>query len=346
MCGLSRAEQRAGQGAPRRALQHRLAPGPAPVAVHDPGAVVLGAGGQHGGDGRHGRAQPGVRRTRVRSMSSTVAAPQRCHGAPQLRLVPAQQSRPRRRRRRWPAPTATGARPGSPCAPSASALTTSGARRSAAVDVDLGPPGDRVDDLGQDVGRGRRVGQLAGAVVGHHDGGRPGLDAAHGVVGPLHALDHDGQLAQPGQPPDVVGRERRLELVRDHGHEPTLARAVGAVARQVGQGQVVGQVHADAPLAQAEARDGSVDGQDQGAVAVRGGPAHQLLGARPLPQDVDLHPAGRVRRGGGHVLERAGGQRRQDQQRPGRGGAPGAWPPRPRRGPAPGSPSGRWRRAS
>ena len=136
-------------------------------------------------------------------------------------------------------------------------------------------------------------------------------------------LTTTGSVAQPGQPPDVVGRERRLELVRHDGHEPTLARAVGAVAGQVGQGQVVGQVHADAPLAQAEPRDGGVDGQDQGAVAVGGGAADQLLGARPLPQYVDLHPAGGVGRRGGHVLERAGGERGQDQQRAHRGGAPG-----------------------
>ncbi len=76
----------------------------------------------------------------------------------------------------------------------------------AAVDVDLGPPGHGVDDLGQDVGGRRGVGQLAGAVVRDDDRGRPGVHAAHGVVGPLHALDDDGQGAQPGQPADVVGR--------------------------------------------------------------------------------------------------------------------------------------------
>jgi hypothetical protein len=136
-------------------------------------------------------------------------------------------------------------------------------------------------------------------------------------------LETTTAATQSGQPSDVVGRERGLELVRDHGHEPTFARAVGAVARQVGQRQVVRQMHADAPLAQAESRDGRVDRQHQGAVAVSGGAAHELLGARPLPQYVDLHPAGGIGRGGGHVLERAGRERGQDQQRAHRGGASG-----------------------
>ena len=217
-------------------------------------------------------------------------------------------------------------------APERQRLDHVGGAAHAAVDVDLGPPVDGVDDLGQDVGRGRRVGQLACPVVGHHDRGRPGVDAAHGVVGPLHALDHDGQRTQPGQPLDVVGRQRRLELVGHHGHEPALAGAVGAVARQVGQGQVVGQVHADAPLAQAEPRDGGVDGQHQGAVAVGGGAAHQVLGARPLPQDVDLHPAGarrarrRPRPRAGRWPATTGSAARRPRRRPGRvATSPSAW---------------------
>ena len=209
-------------------------------------------------------AHPGVRRTRSRSRASTVPAPQsamvRRSSASYQRSSPATpvgSARGQGPQRRAPDQR----RPG----PERQRLHHVGGPAHAAVDVDLGPPGHGVDHLGQDVGRGRRVGELAGPVVGHHDGGRSGVDAAHGVVGPLHALDHDGQRAQPGQPPDVVGRERRLELVGHDGHEPTLARAVGAVAGQVGQGQVVGQVHAHAPLAQAEPRDGGVDGQDQGA---------------------------------------------------------------------------------
>ena len=167
-------------------------------------------------------------------------------------------------------------------APSANALTTSGDAAHAAVDVDLGPAGDRVDDLGQDVGRRRGVGQLARPVVRHDDGRRPGLDAPHRVVRPLHALRHDGERAQPGQPPDVVGGERRLELVGDDGHEAALAGAVGAVPGQVGQGQVVGQVHAHPPLAQAESRDRGVDGQDEraGSRARRPGRTSSAVRAR------------------------------------------------------------------
>ena len=83
-------------------------------------------------------------------------------------------------------------------------------------------------------------------------------------------------------------------------------------------------MHADAPLSQAEARDRRVDGQDERPVAVRGGALHQLLGARPLPQYVDLHPAGSVRRRRRDVLERAGRERGQDEQRAHRGRAPGS----------------------
>src|SRR6202012_610879 len=75
--------------------------------------------------------------------------------------------------------------------------------------------------------------------------------------------------------------------------------------------------------AQAQSRNGRVDGQDQRAVAVLGGTVHEVLGAAPLPQNVDLHPTGGVGRRGSHLLERAGGQRGQDQQGPGRGGPPG-----------------------
>ena len=244
------------------------------------------------------------------------------HRPPQLGLVPAQQSRhpvgpaggqgPQRR-----APDQRRPRP------ECQRLDHVGGPAHAAVDVDLGPSGHGVDDLGQNVCGRRRIGQLAGPVVGDHDGRRPGLDAAHGVVGPLHALDHDGQRTQSGQPSDVVWSQRRLELVRDDRHEPSFARAARAVAGQVGQRQVVGQVDAETPLSQPEARDGCVDGQDEGPVAVGGGTAHQLLGACPLAQYVDLHPAGRFRRGRSDVLEPAGGERRQDQQRTHLCSAPG-----------------------
>ena len=276
------ADQRAGQRPPCRALQHRLAPGPAPVAVHDPGAIVGGPGGQHGGDGRHDGAQPRARRTRERSMSSTVAAAAEMHGAPQLRLVPAEElghavgpARGHRPQRRAPDQ-------GRLC-PERQRLHHVGGAAQTAVDIDLASPVDRIHHFGQDVGRGRRVGQLAGAVVGHHDGGRAGLHAAHGVVRPLDALDHDGQITQPGQPLDVVRRERGLELVRDHGHEPTLACAVGAVARQIGQGQVVGQVHADAPFAQPQSRDGSVDRQDEARGSRARRPAAPVPRCAPVP---------------------------------------------------------------
>ena len=82
-------------------------------------------------------------------------------------------------------------------------------------------------------------------------------------------------------------------------------------------------MYADAPLAQAEARDGCVDGQDERPVTVGSGALHQLLGARSLPQYVDLHPAGSVGRRRSHVLEPARGERGQDQQRANRRGAPG-----------------------
>ena len=137
-------------------------------------------------------SHPGRRRTRERSRASTVAAPHRCHDPPQLRLEPARAVPPRRRPRRWPAPTAR-APDQHARAPEGERLGGVGGPAYAAVDVDLGPPRHGVDDLAQHVGGGRRVVQLAGPVVGHDDRRRPGVHATGGVVGPLHALHHHGQ---------------------------------------------------------------------------------------------------------------------------------------------------------
>ena len=134
---------------------------------------------EHVGDGGHDSAHPGARRTRLRSMSATFRAPHRAMARPQLGLEPAQQ-------RRDAVGAAGGQRPQrGPAHQHGSRaererLHDVGSAPHAAVDVDLGPPGHRVDDLGEDVGRRRRVGQLAGAVVRDDDRRCPGLDAAHG----------------------------------------------------------------------------------------------------------------------------------------------------------------------
>ncbi len=133
-----------------------------------------------------------------------------------------------------------------------------------------------------------------------------------------------GSDAQPRQPPDVVGRQRRLELVRHHRHEPALTCARCRVAGQVRQRQVVRQVHTRPPLAQPQARHRRVHGQHQRPIPVRRRPRHQVDRPGPLPQHVDLHPAHRLRADRRrHVLQGARRQRRQDQQRPGRRRPPG-----------------------
>ncbi len=72
-----------------------------------------------------------------------------------------------------------------------------GAGPDAAVDVDLGAPGDGRDDLGQ-AARGRHGPvQLPTAVVGDDETGRPRRHGRLRVVGAKHALDHDGQSPVP-----------------------------------------------------------------------------------------------------------------------------------------------------
>ncbi len=100
------------------------------------------------------------------------------------------------------------------------------------------------------------------------------------------------------------GVEGRLELVGDDGHETAAPGAVRAVAGQVGQGQVVGQVHALAPLAQAQPRDRRVDREHQGAVAVGGGAGtRSAVRARSRKMYTCIQRVA-LGRGGGHVLER------------------------------------------
>ena len=69
------------------------------------------------------------------------------------------------------------------------ALTTSVPRQNAAVDHDLGAPGDGVDHLRQHVDRAAAVIELAAAVVGDVDPVDPVVDRDLGVLGGGDALD-------------------------------------------------------------------------------------------------------------------------------------------------------------
>ena len=78
------------------------------------------------------------------------------------------------------------------------------ARADPAVGVDLDLVADGGDDLGQGGGAGdHRVG-LPAAVRGDPDRRRPGLHAPRGVVPAQHALHHDRQPGELGEPADVV----------------------------------------------------------------------------------------------------------------------------------------------
>ena len=337
-----RAKRRPGQRAPRRTRRHGLAPGPTIAGGQDPGAVVLGAGGHDGGDGGQGSGPFECPAGRPPYQAAVEVAdrggPEQGHGPPQLCFVPAQQAGHAFGAARGQRPQGRPPDQGGP-RPECHRLGHVGDAAHAAVHVDLRPPGDRVDDLRQDVGGRRRVGELAGAVVRHHDGRRSRLDAPHGVVGALHALDHDRQRAQPGEPADVVGGQRRLELVGDDGHEPTLARAVGAVAGQIGQGQVVGEADSRPPLAQPQSRHRGIDRQDQRAIAVGGGPAAPArpsgcarAGCRPASSAArPVRPRQRPRAGRWRATRGSSARPRRRHL--------GPWPPRPRRGPALESPS-------
>ena len=210
---------------------------------------------------------PARRPSPRRTAPSSAAAPTRTSAA----------ARPRRRRRRWPAPTATGRPTSAARAPSASALTTSGERRMPPSTYTSARPATA-----------STISATMSAVAGASASWRaPWLETTTAAApastqrtassARCTPLATTGRAAQPRQPPDVVGGQRGFELVGHHRHEAPLAGALGAVAGQVGQGQVVGQVHAHAPLAEAETRHRRVDGEDQGAVAVGGG------AARPAP---------------------------------------------------------------
>lgn len=65
----------------------------------------------------------------------------------------------------------------------------------------------------------------------------------------------------------------------------------------------------------AVARHGGVDGQHQGPVARLGRSLHDVPGAPPVAEHVDLHPSVAVRSARRHVLERGGGERGEDHGR-------------------------------
>ena len=130
MCGLAspkRERARAPRVAPSCTASRQVQR--ASPSMH-PGAVVVGAGDQQVGDGRHGSAHPGVRRTR-RGRWRRRWRRRRVPWCAAARLRTSAAAPPRRRPRRWPGPTATGARPGSPAprAPAPSPRRGPGARR-------------------------------------------------------------------------------------------------------------------------------------------------------------------------------------------------------------------------
>ena len=244
-------------------------------------------------------------------------------------------------------PVASAHRAGRPTsvarAPSANALTTSGHRRTPPSTYTSARPATSSTISA-------RMSAVAGASASWRG---PWFDTTTAVApASMHRtassarctpLATTGSELSPASQRDVVGRERRLEFAGDHGHEPALAGAVGAVSGQVGQRQVVGQAHARPPFAQAEARNRCVDGEDERTVAVRRrlgsrAPPCATAPARCRPASSAARPAPRPPppRAGTSRATRGSSVRRPRQHR-------GRWPPHRRGGPVPGSPWARSR---
>jgi len=86
-----------------------------------------------------------------------------------------------------------------------------GAGSNASVDIDLGPLAHRGDDVDQGRGTGDGPIDLPTAVRGHPHGGCTGVETAHRIVSPEHALDHDGEIGESGEVLDgCVGPGRGL----------------------------------------------------------------------------------------------------------------------------------------
>ena len=161
----------------------------------------------------------------------------------------------------------------------------------APVDDDARSSTDGLDDLGQRVEAAQGVVDLTAAVVRDPDVVHAVLDGDLGVLGGLHALEHE---RQPGQLLDHVHRvpgQARLPLA--------LGRGVDAPA---------GRVPARHHRALAAAVVGDVDGQGQGGVAGVLDAPDDVLDPVVVAVDVELENLGR-RGGGGGLLEVGQGRR-------------------------------------
>ena len=99
----------------------------------------------------------------------------------------------------------------------------------AAVEIDLCPSLDRLDDRLEGIDGRRHAVELASAVVGDDDRGRPVLDGQPRVVGREETLDHQRQRGQRAQPVDVRPGQRGIQLV---AHEGRVGRGAADVARR------------------------------------------------------------------------------------------------------------------
>ena len=214
-----------------------------------------------------------------------------------------------------------------------------------AVDPDLGPAADGLDDLLERVGRRDGPIELAGAVVRDDDPVDAVLDGETGVLVGQDALEHERQRrpapdrreVRPGQAPvEVTSGGCRSRRPR---RAPWAAWSGPSSSTKLPSGD--GQVEAGAEVALAVAEDGQVDRQDDRAVAGRLGPLDEAPGPARVGLGVELEPADAVGRRGGDVLDRRGRHRRQGERDAGRGGGAGRRELGVRDGPGRGPPSGR-----
>ena len=189
----------------------------------------------------------------------------------------------------------------------------------AAVDPDLGPAGDGLDDLVEHVDRRRHAIELPRPVVARRRSPSTPCSTARRASSAVRMpLSTSGQRRPRPDRRDVVPGEARSRPAPRLPPDRPLSSGRGW-ARRPREVAEAGQVEAGSPIALAVAHDRQVDGQDDGPVAGRRGPFDQRPRHLAILLQVQLEPADRVGRRLGHLLDRARGHRRQRERHAGRG---------------------------